>query len=121
MRLLRYARNDQWVVAPEEGESNTVQGSKQGYVYIMTNKGNTSLYTGVTNDLVRRVHEHKEKLFDGFTKKYNITKLIYYEAFDDIVDAIYREKQIKAGSRQNKIDLINGMNPQWEDLSGKWY
>ena len=95
--------------------------SKQSYIYIMTNKGNTTLYTGVTNDLIRRVYEHKEKVVEGFTKKYNITKLVYYEVFDDIENAILREKKIKAGSRQNKIDLINGMNPQWEDLSGKLY
>jgi len=109
------------VVAPEDGGRAILCKSQNKAMYMMTNKGNSSLYTGVTNDLVRRVHEHKEKLFEGFTKKYNITKLVYYEAFDDIVDAIYREKQIKAGSRQNKIDLINGMNPQWEDLSGKLY
>ena len=84
----------------------------------MTNKGNTTLYTGVTSDLARRVYEHKEEVVEGFTKKYNITKLVYYEIFDDILDDIFREKQIKAGSRQNKIDLINGMNPQWEDLFG---
>ncbi|MEW6328429.1 MAG: GIY-YIG nuclease family protein [Thermodesulfobacteriota bacterium] len=77
------------------------------YVYILTNKRNTVLYTGMTNDLKRRVFEHKEKLVDGFTKKYNVTKLVYYEVFDDPENAILREKQIKAGSRQKKIDLIN--------------
>jgi putative endonuclease len=82
----------------------------------MTNKGNSTLYTGITNDLKRRIYEHKEKLVEGFTKKYNITKLVYYEIYDDAESAISREKQIKGGSRQNKLDLINGMNPNWHDL-----
>ncbi len=90
--------------------------SQQYYIYIITNKYNTVLYTGVTNDLIRRVYEHKEKLIAGFTKKYNVNKLVYYEIFADINDAIAREKQIKAGSRQKKIDLVNSMNPQWCDL-----
>ena len=90
--------------------------SKQYYVYIMTNSRNTVVYTGVTNDLKRRVYEHKEKLVSGFTRKYNITKLVYYEVFKDIENAILREKQIKAGSRQSKIDLICGMNEEWRDL-----
>ena len=88
----------------------------QYYIYIMTNKRNTALYTGVTNDLKRRVYEHKEKLVDGFTKKYNITKLVYYEVFEDIENAISREKQIKGGLRQKKIDLVTGMNEEWQDL-----
>ncbi|TEU12074.1 MAG: GIY-YIG nuclease family protein [Anaerolineales bacterium] len=82
----------------------------------MTNKGDTVLYTGVTNDIKRRVYEHKEKLVEGFTKKYNITKLVYYEVFADIENAILREKQIKGGSREKKIDLINSMNKEWRDL-----
>jgi putative endonuclease len=90
--------------------------NKQYYIYIMTNKRNTVLYTGVTNDLKRRVYEHKEKLVEGFTKKYNITKLVYYEVFDTIEHAILREKQIKGGSRQKKIDLVNSMNKEWWDL-----
>ncbi len=90
--------------------------SGQYYIYLMTNKYNTVLYTGVTNDLIRRIYEHKEKLIAGFTKKYNINKLVYYEIFADINSAIAREKQIKAGSRQKKIDLINSINPQWCDL-----
>jgi putative endonuclease len=84
--------------------------TKQYYVYIMTNIRNTVLYTGVTNDLIRRVYEHKAKLADGFTKKYNIVKLVYYEVFEDIENAILREKQIKAGSRQKKIQLIDSTN-----------
>ena len=77
---------------------------------------NTAIYTGVTNDLKRRVYEHKEKLAEGFTKKYNITELVYYEIFSDIENAILREKQIKGGSRQKKIELINSMNREWRDL-----
>jgi len=82
----------------------------------MTNKINSVFYTGVTNDLEKRVYEHKSKLIKGFTEKYNIDKLVYYEVFDDINDAITREKQIKAGSRQKKIDLIERMNPKWRNL-----
>jgi putative endonuclease len=89
---------------------------KQYYVYILTNKNNTVLYTGVTNDLKRRVYEHKAKLIEGFTKKYNVEKLVYYEVFADSYNAIAREKQIKGGSRQKKINLINGMNETWKDL-----
>jgi putative endonuclease len=87
------------------------------YVYIMTNWKNTVLYTGVTNDLNRRVHEHKEKLVDGFTKKYNLTKLVYYEVAENVEAAILREKQIKSGSRQKKVELIVSMNESWTDLS----
>ena len=82
----------------------------------MTNNRNTVLYVGVTNDLVKRVYAHKEKLVEGFTKKYNITKLVYYEIFEDIENAILREKQIKAGSRKKKIDLIDQKNRHWRDL-----
>jgi putative endonuclease len=90
--------------------------NKQYLVYIMTNRNNTTLYTGITNDLKRRVYEHKEKIVGGFTKKYNINKLVYYEMFDDPENAILREKQIKAGSRQRKIEPINSLNEEWEDL-----
>jgi len=90
--------------------------NSQYYVYIMTNTSNRVLYTGVTNDLKRRVYEHKEKLVAGFTRKYNVTKLVYYEVLQDIENAILREKQIKAGSRQRKIDMVNGMNNAWLDL-----
>lgn len=82
----------------------------------MTNDNKTTLYIGVTNNLVRRVYEHKHKLVDGFTKRYNLTILVYYEVFDNIENAIIREKQLKAGSRQKKIDLINSLNPSWNDL-----
>ena len=82
----------------------------------MTDKNNTVLYTGVTNNLLRRCLEHKSKLYVSFTARYNITKLVYYEAFNNPKDAIKREKQIKAGSRKKKIELINKLNPGWEDL-----
>ena len=85
---------------------------------MMTNKRNAVVYTGVTSDLKRRVYEHKEKLVHGFTKKYNITKLVYYEVFEDIENAILREKQIKGGPRGKKIELINSMNKEWRDLYG---
>ena len=89
---------------------------KQYYVYIITNKGNTVLYTGVTNNLKKRAFEHKEKVTEGFTQKYKISKLVYYEIFDDIGNALLREKQIKAGSRHKKIELINELNKEWRDL-----
>jgi len=90
---------------------------KQMFVYIMTNKGNSVLYTGVTSNLQRRVYEHKEKIRGKFTARYNVNKPVYYEAFTDAYNAITREKQIKAGSRQKKMDLINSRNPEWEDLN----
>ena len=90
--------------------------SKEYYVYIMTNKINSTLYTSVTNDLKRRVFEHKNKLVEGFTKKYNIDKLVFYEIYNDINNAIAREKQIKSGSRAKKIKLIEEMNSRWNDL-----
>jgi putative endonuclease len=86
------------------------------YVYIMTTRKNTALYTGVTNDLKRRIYEHKEKLIEDFTKRYNINKLVYYEIFTNSIDAIKREKQLKGGSRKKKVELINGMNNGWVDL-----
>ena len=88
----------------------------QYYVYIMTNEHHSVLYTGVSNDLTRRVYEHKEKLVEGFTKKYKVNKLVYYESYEDIKSAILREKQIKAGPRRKKVDLIKSLNPEWQDL-----
>ena len=85
-------------------------------IYIMTNKNNTVLYTGVTNDLLRREAEHKAGKGGSFTSKYKIIKLVYFECGDDVNAAIDREKQIKGGSRQSKIDMINEMNPEWKDL-----
>ena len=89
---------------------------RHSYVYILTNSRNTVLYTGVTSDLVKRVWQHKEKEIPGFTKRYNVDKLVYFEVADDIEAAIQREKQIKGGSRQKKINLIETQNPRWEDL-----
>lgn len=94
--------------------------NKEYYVYIMTNKSRT-LYTGVTNNLMRRVDEHKKKLIKGFTSKYNIKYLVYYEMTTDIHTAIGREKQIKGWLRAKKIALINSMNPEWKDLSEEWF
>ncbi|MEW5800421.1 MAG: GIY-YIG nuclease family protein, partial [Bacteroidota bacterium] len=84
--------------------------------YILTNFTKNVLYTGVTSDLIGRIEEHKSKKFDGFTKRYNATFLVYYEIFSDIRDAIAREKQIKAGSRKKKMELVNSTNPGWIDL-----
>ena len=86
------------------------------FVYILTNKMDSVLYTGVTNNLVRRVYEHKLKIIRGFTSKYNLDKLVYFEIYEDINEAISREKQIKSGSRQKKLDLIMSQNPRWKDL-----
>ena len=90
--------------------------SGQYGVYIITNRHNTTLYTGFTNDLRRRVYEHKSKAAISFSNKYNLFKLVYYEMVEDVNSAITREKQLKDGPRHKKIDLINGMNPSWKDL-----
>ena len=89
---------------------------KNCYVYILSNKSKT-LYIGVTNDLQRRIYEHKHKLIDGFTKKYNLTSLVYFEIFNNMQDAIHREKQLKNWHREWKINLIESINPDWKDLS----
>ncbi len=89
---------------------------KQGFVYILFSKPNGTLYVGVTSDLIKRVYEHKHKFVSGFTQKYNVDKLGYYEVCENIESAIMREKQLKAGKRQTKIDLIISQNPQWKDL-----
>ena len=91
----------------------------QYYVYILTNAAKT-LYTGVTNNLERRVYEHKQKLIPGFTKKYNLTMLVYFEVTHNIHSAIHREKQIKGWLRRKKIALIDSKNPEWKDLSIEW-
>jgi len=83
----------------------------------MTNKRNSTLYTGVTNSLLRRVHEHKKGVGSKFTHRYKTNKLVYYEITNDVEAAIMREKQVKNGSRQKKIDLVNSINPEWRDLS----
>jgi len=89
---------------------------RRGYVYLMMNMSDTVIYAGVTSDLQKRVYEHKQKLIDGFTKKYNVQKLVYYEVFDGIENAILREKQIKGGSREKKLSLIRNVNPDLKDL-----
>ncbi len=89
---------------------------KTMYVYIMSNQQNGTLYIGVTNNLVRRVYEHKNKIFEGFTSKYNLSKLVYYEIFEDELTAITREKQLKKYNRNWKKDLIESINPTWKDL-----
>ena len=92
---------------------------KSYYVYIMTNKSRT-LYTGLTNNLERRVYEHKNKLVPGFTNKYNITQLVYYEETNDVQVALAREKQIKGWRRSKKTELIESINATWNDLSDEW-
>lgn len=86
------------------------------YVYILTRKRNSVFYVGVTNNLIRRIHEHKTGLVEGFTKKYDVKKLVYYEQFEDIQLAIQREKSIKKWKRQYKINAIEALNPDWKDL-----
>jgi putative endonuclease len=88
---------------------------------MMASRNNRAIYTGVTNDLERRVHEHKSKMFPGFTSHYNCVKLVYYEETGDIQAAITREKQIKGGPRRRKVELIAAMNPAWDDLAKDWY
>ncbi len=90
---------------------------KQYYIYFLTNKNNNVLYIGVTGDLVKRIWEHRNKLIDGFTKKYNCTKLVYYEHTESINSAIEREKQLKGWLRKKKNGLVEKINPKWEDLS----
>jgi len=93
--------------------------SKRGYVDIVSNKTNAVLYTGVTSDLKKRIWEHRESMIEGFTKKYNVKKLVYYEVFDSITAAITREKQIKGWIRNKKIALIDSSNREWNDLYEK--
>ncbi len=90
------------------------------YVYILTNWNNRVLYVGLTNDLFRRMHEHKNKVVSGFTKRYNLNKLVYYQETSDVLSAITREKEIKKWRRQKKNDLVSSMNPEWKDLSESW-
>ena len=93
--------------------------SKQYYVYIMASRTRV-LYVGMTNDLQRRVEQHKQKLVEGFTQRYNVTRLVYYEATNDVHAAIAREKQIKGWRRSKKTELIESVNPTWNDLSEEW-
>ena len=90
------------------------------YVYLLTNWNNKVLYLGVTNNLERRLYEHKKKLVKGFSEKYNVNKLVYFEETQDVTAAIAREKEIKKWRREKKNQLVNRMNPNWKDLSSEW-
>jgi putative endonuclease len=94
---------------------------KEYFVYILANKRNGTLYTGVTNDLQRRVYEHKNKLVPGFTSRYEVNKVVYFESTPDIKVAIEREKKIKGWTRKRKLALIESGNPDWQDLSEEWF
>ena len=98
-----------------EAKNLTLVDMREYYVYILCNESGT-LYTGVTNDLMRRVYEHKEKLYEGFTSRYNIGRLVYYESYPDVRDAIAREKQIKGWLRRRKIALIKSVNPKFKEI-----
>ncbi|MBN2738123.1 MAG: GIY-YIG nuclease family protein [Spirochaetales bacterium] len=93
---------------------------KPGFVYFLTNYNNRVLYIGVTSDLQKRLFEHKTKAIQGFTAKYNLTKLVYFEQCENIKDAIFREKQLKRWLRKKKNELVNSVNPEWKDLSLDW-
>ena len=89
---------------------------RQPAIYLLTNKPHGTLYTGVTSNLVKRIGEHKNKVTRGYSARYNLTRLVYFELFDEMYEAISREKQIKAGSRRKKLELIERLNPEWKDL-----
>ena len=93
---------------------------KKSHTYIITNKNNTVLYIGVTSNLLKRIYQHKSKLYKGFAARYNCDKIVYFEEFDNIDEAIYREKQLKKYKRIKKIELIEKENPNWNDLSDGW-
>ncbi len=105
----------------ESSKSSMGTMSKTFYVYILASKRNGTLYIGVTNDLYRRVWEHKHKINYGFTAKYDVNKLVYYEEYDDVQEAIVREKRLKRFLRKEKLALIESVNPSWQDLSEEWY
>lgn len=94
---------------------------KTYYIYMIANKSNTVLYIGVTNNLERRIFEHKHKIIKGFSSKYNLTKLVYYEEYSDITTAIAREKHLKGWRRSRKNGLVETVNPEWKDLTDEWY
>jgi len=95
--------------------------AEQYFIYILTNWNNKVIYTGVTNNLVRRIYEHRNKVIDGFTKKYNLSKLVYFEQTHDIISAINREKEIKKWRREKKNKLVESMNPSWKDLANELF
>jgi len=94
--------------------------SSSYYVYLLTNWNDQVIYVGVTNNLERRLYEHKHKLVQGFTAKYNVNKLVYFEETPDVNAALHREKEIKKWRREKKNDLVTSMNPEWQDLSERW-
>jgi putative endonuclease len=104
----------------EQSEKSLVPQAGTYYVYLLTNWNNQVMYVGMTNDLERRLYEHKHKLFKGFTDKYNLNKLVYFEETQDVTAAIAREKEIKKWRREKKNQLVNRMNPTWKDLSLNW-
>jgi len=110
-----------WLWCLRPSSRNPWEREKNGYLYLLTNKYNKVLDTGVTCDLTKRISEHKGHLVKGFTKKYHCDKLVYYEDCGGIEQAILREKQIKAGPRKKKTDLIKTLNPNWQDLSNQIY
>ena len=115
--LLHHTYSDNYPLSfLEKKLHENLKPMKQPSIYIITNQNNTTLYTGVTSNLIQRIYQHKEKTIDGFSSKYNCNKLVYFEIYDDMENAILREKQIKGGSRQKKIDLIELKNPDWRDL-----
>ncbi|OGP97421.1 MAG: excinuclease ABC subunit C [Deltaproteobacteria bacterium RBG_19FT_COMBO_46_9] len=97
-----------------------MSGNEKYYVYLLTNWNNKVIYVGITNDLTRRIYEHKNKMIKGFTEKYNVKKLVYFEETQDVNTAIEREKEIKKWRREKKNRLVNSMNPNWDDLSSGW-
>jgi putative endonuclease len=97
-----------------------MKSNNQYFIYIITNKTGT-LYIGLTNNIKKRIYEHKNKLIEGFTKKYNIDRLLYFETFRDMDSAIAREKTLKGWLRKKKLELIRDSNPEWKDISEKWY
>ena len=98
-----------------------IKNVHQYYIYILTNHKNGTLYIGMSNDLERRVFEHKNKLIEGFTKKYGLNRLVYFEIYQYVNDAILREKRMKKWKRQWKIELIEEENPEWDDLAQDWF
>ncbi len=94
---------------------------KTYYTYILANKRNGTLYVGITSDLEKRIVQHKTKMFEGFTEKYDVNRLVYFETTDDVGYAIAREKKIKRWNRKWKLELIEKMNPEWEDLAKDWF
>ena len=105
----------------EGGNPENMKEGKKYYVYILASSRNGTLYTGITNDLIRRIQEHKEKVIKGFTEKYNVDKLVFYEVYGEVGMAIYREKCIKKWNREWKLKLIEKNNPDWKDLYSEMF